>query len=395
MGITVSHSIFIKPLADGQYQWWGHNVSGSTEGELSTFAQQIGSRAVTFLLSGYLVNLERVEFTEAERKHVLKTTDYLLEEQLSEDVDDLHICHAEFSDNTIVLAVVRYQLLTELLAPLLAAQINVEQVLPEPLALPYREDGCTILIDSSGECQLRYGVNLGCSVDSELLAVYLEQLQQQHGAEHIICYAEAENTDAQALQQCYGDIVELRGLDQLRQAEPLASEVNLLQGDFSPSIDWLSVWQRWKLVAIVAACALIANLAVIGAQISAVNHKISGVEQQQQQIFKTVFPSGRYSGNPRRRFESELQKLGGGGSSNFLALLSMVAEPASNDKQLVVKSLNYDAGSREMNIAVVADKFSQLEKLTQAVEERGVAAELLSSNNRESKVVARIKFKEL
>ncbi|WP_237445181.1 type II secretion system protein GspL [Sinobacterium norvegicum] len=390
----MSHSIYIKPLVDGQYQWWGHNDKASAEGELTTFSQQVGNRPVTFLLSGYQVNIERVAFSEAERKHVLKTTDYLLEEQLCEDIDELHICHAEFGSHSIVLAVMRQQLLSDLLAPLLAAKINVEQVLSEPLSLPYRDGGCTVLVDGSGECQLRYGINEGCSVDSALLGFYFDQLQQQKNIEHIICYAESDNPEVLALLEQYGDRIELRPLDQLRQAEPLASAVNLLQGEFSPSIDWSSIWQRWKLVTAVVACAFIANLAVIGAQISAVNNKISGVEQQQQQIFKTVFPSGRYSANPRRRFESELQKFGGGSSSNFLSLLSLVAEPASNDKQLQVKSLNYDAGNQEMNISVVADKFSQLEKLTQAVEERGVSAELLSSNNRDNKVVARMKFKE-
>ncbi|ROS01342.1 type II secretion system protein L (GspL) [Sinobacterium caligoides] len=392
----VSDTIIVKQLADGRFQWWGYGEGSLTgEGSLDTLAGLIGSRAVTLLVDGFEVTVERVEFTAPERRHVLKTVDYLLEEQLIEDVESLHIVHADLQDTSIVLGVVSRQYFAVLLAQFEEHNIALAAVLPEPLALPFRDQSLTLAVDQSC-CQLRYGVNLAATVDRSVAVYYLSQLLEQQSYHSIVCYGEEDDALLAELAAVSDetDDWQQRPLSQLRDGLPMASELNLLQGEYSPSVDWASIWSRWKLPAAIAACALLANLAVVGSQISAVNGKLAALDQQEETLFKEVFPRGRYTGSARRRFESEL-KGAGGGSGPFVPLLATIAEPISKDKTVTIKSLSYEASSREVSTSIVADKFSQLEKLVAEAEERGLQAELLSSNNRDGKVAARMKFKEL
>lgn len=138
-------------------RWLYCNDSGKTmpparDGLLDDLAAELGqdSADVVLLVPSTDVVLKRLAFTANERRHVLKTARFDLEEQLINDIDELHFAYAKPSESELDVAVVQREKLQGWLQPLQQLQLNVVAVLSTQWALPQTENEWVVIPEGHG-----------------------------------------------------------------------------------------------------------------------------------------------------------------------------------------------------------------------------------------------------
>jgi type II secretion system protein L len=96
------------------------------------------------------VLLKEISYLQSERKHLAKTLPWTLEEQLVDDVEDLHIAVAIMSDDLAVAAIVRKELIKQKLYALQEEKTVAQALVPEQLLLPWQAGQWTAEIQQNG-----------------------------------------------------------------------------------------------------------------------------------------------------------------------------------------------------------------------------------------------------
>jgi len=209
-----------------------------------------------FAVPGADVRLLRMPVSAAEKKHIGKSLPFMLEEQVVEDIEQLHFASVPLDKLELGVAVCARDKMLAWQA-LLEDFPGIRLWLPEPLLLPWREaEWCVVL--EGGDAIVRFDQFGGFTVERELLPIMLAGLAaEQAEPEAIILYGRDQAADTALLPEALrGRIQWRRG--SLRSAmllsEPLPS-INLLQGEFTARLPILRWWREWRMVAAVFAVA--------------------------------------------------------------------------------------------------------------------------------------------
>jgi len=152
---------------DGQAQGSIH------AGSLLDAAGEAGGQRVVVLAPGEDCLLTRVNIPGRSRQKLLRAVPYVLEEQLSEEVDKLHFAVGTAMDEgEWPVAVIEKSYMDSLLAATTAAGLDVQQVIPEILAIPYAGNETSVLVEND-IALVRTGSVSGYAADSDNLGMLL------------------------------------------------------------------------------------------------------------------------------------------------------------------------------------------------------------------------------
>ena len=98
----------------------------------------------------------------------------MMEEQVADDVDDLHFVSAPISEESYLVAFTRKTQMTSWVEALPGSE-ELKQFSPEALCLPIQEDECCIVINGD-EAILRWSESQGARVDLGLLSIIIDSL---------------------------------------------------------------------------------------------------------------------------------------------------------------------------------------------------------------------------
>jgi len=373
------------------------------------------TRPLTLLLPSHCLLSGSVTLPKAQRRHLHKALPFLIEENLAEDVDQLHIAyHATLQQGELKVYyhAINKQLLNGLLNAfngphtalkavytetqwLLAQQYSDQQVTgqPEVRHQLWLLDSPQLLDQQWLVSQATEGLNSGqvSRLHRGALPTALQALTAHDAELAIHCQASAEllseaerttlntypdvelhNSQAQCMPDATTSIATLTRLEQ-------QSDYNLLQGNYRPQSKTSTSRALWP--------ALAAGLGIVF--ILQTGYWLASgwyFQQQQQQLitqteelYRQYFPQDKRIINIRRQAQSHLRQNTQGGSA-FLPLLTHFANVwREQQSSFSLEQLRYQQSRDQLLITLEADSIASLDTLTRKLSHNGLKANLLSA----------------
>lgn len=361
---------------DGQVRWLPLGADGRPSGPVESGrladAAQL-RRPLTVLAPPADVALLHAALPPLSRQRAAQAIPYALEDQLAEDVGDLHFALGQRNpQGELAVAIVAKAQMQAWLDAFAAAGLEVEQIYPELLALPYEPGAWTLLLEN-GEFLLRTGLQSGFGGDLDnlpvLLPAALEEAAEQP-PQQLLVYSntalpELGLKELPVEQRALGDSLSLLA-QHLRERQA----IGLRTGPFARRRGWSVQWQRWRVAAVLLAGWVLADTGSAYLQQWQLRQQLQAVEAAQAQAYRQAFPDGgqlnRY--NPRQQMESRLAALrrGGGGDSGLLRLLDTAGPLLAADPELRIISLTYR--NNGLDLEVSASSLQGIDQLKQRLD---------------------------
>lgn len=351
------------------------------------------------LIPGACVSMHGASLPTQNRQRMLRAAPYALEDQLVDDVEDLHFALGDSGgDQPTPVAVIARARMDHWLARLREHGLEPQLVAPDYLAVPWQEGAWSLWVEGN-TVLLRSARQRGSVLDVATLDVMLPLLLNESDTRpaRLVVYGRLPD-DGQGMQSlCLESGLEFQqhsGDESLLQKAASAGEgalVNLLQGDYGRREQWGRQWRPWLPVAAMLAIWLAVHLAGLvvdhfrlSGQSQALAHKID-------QIYLATFPDARKVVDARVQMEQRLNELrrGGGGGGQFIQLLESLALLSDNQIPYDLQRLRYQ--ERELNVDLTLNDLQTLDRIKQLLAQRsGVSMQVVSASARGDKVEARL-----
>jgi general secretion pathway protein L len=342
---------------------------------------------------------------------ILQALPFALEDQLADEVDELHFAAGpRDADGRVQVAVVRRTAMADWCQRLEALDVAADAVYAESDALPDLPATATLLLEPR-QLLLRTGQGDLLVAEPEdapvLTGLWLDQRagsdEPPPGA-NVLVYAttdeprllepiEALRPRVQSL-----EVRQLVGgaLPRLAAGIVATPGVNLLQGEYAPRRSLGGLWPRWRVAAGLAAAAAATAVVVAGLEAWRLQREADALGASVAAAVQYTFPDAGPNADPRAVLDSRLAQLGqaaGGapGGDEFLPTLRVVAEAVSRTGSARLESLSYRAGIFDLQVR--APSAEALDQIRQFVTADGTrTAEIQSANAEGDQVQGRIRI---
>lgn len=344
-----------------------------------------------FAAPGAEVRLLHVMVSPEEKKHLQQALPFLLEEQLAEDIEELHFATCPLDKTTFGVAVCRHSAMAAW-EDLLADLPELPQWLPEPLLLPWQTgEWCLVMaadavIVRSGECE-------GYTVEPELLPMLLTAAAEAAPPRALVVYGGDRERELALIPMALQDRVQWRqgnlcsALMLARDEHPL----NLRQGPYAARLPLTRWWQQWRVAAMVLAVAFALQLLATWADYRSLSNENLALRAAVETSYRQAVPEGALV-DAERQLRRQLDGLrGGGGGGGFVRLLEQAGGIIAQRPGTSIVSINYNQRGGEMRLNLVANDFAAVEQLRAGLADAGLAAVMESSSAQGDGVRARIR----
>jgi general secretion pathway protein L len=366
-------------VATDRWQWLRLDPEGKPAGKihvgpLLSAADDAAGLRVVVLVPGADCLLTQVRIPGRNRQKLLRAVPYALEEQLSDDVEQLHFAVGEQTpDEQWPVVVISRAYMASLLEVLVEAGLDVQQVIPEILAIPYNEGELSVLV-SRDIALVRSGAASGYAVDSEnlgmLLAAQPREEDQPAPLVHMYVNQDSQTPDTSDYDgQVHAETfaanplgIFVQGLD--------ARPINLLQGDFSRSGEWIRVLKPWRATAALLLAGVLVSFIVTGIDYYRLSRESEQLQARIEETFRKAMPGTQRVVNPRIQMQQELERLQGGQSgSGFLVLLGKTGAVLKDVSGVEIGGVTFRAGRLDLDIKV--DNLQLLDTIKQSLSNAG------------------------
>jgi general secretion pathway protein L len=417
------HTLLLRLPAPGEEEteWLSIEDSGvpssaRQRGPLSLAAAVARSARVVALAPASHILLAEPELPPGSGVKLARVVPFALEEQLTEDVDQLcfSIGRRRSSGRTPV-AVVSRTTLKGWIAQLAAAGIDPVAMYPDISLVPENPahtvlwlEGPRLTVHRPG--MLPFAVELTPIAEALVVAgVIPDPLAEppREGEAPAPLESAVLYTTREDWTRVQGEFQGMAGLFASLKVQILSDgplpwlarnlqgsdeAVNLLQGEFARSTDYNARWLRWRTAAMLAGGLLFAHIAAAMIRIHQANHETRSLDAQISQIFQQVMPSEKMQ-DPRRQMQSRLDRIrhSGAGPEYFLHALEVLSKAISSAPNTRIDSLSYR--EQALDLRVTAPSLTALSQLSQQVGKQGLTANIQSSQPIEGGVDAHLQVR--
>ncbi len=301
--------------------------------------------------------LTKVRIPGRNRKKLLRAVPYALEDQLSDEVENLHFAVGEQSeDDYWPVVVVSRQYIETLMTTLTEAGLDVQQVIPEVLAIPFNTGEYSVLV-SRDMALVRAGATSGYAVDNDNLGMVLAAHPQEEDQPLPVVHMYVRQ-DSQA-----PDVTGYRGQVNVETftADPLAiyaqgldtKPINLLQGAYSRSGEWRRLLQPWRATAALLLAGVLTGFVVMGIDYYRLSQESEQLQAKIEETFKRAMPGTQRVVNPRVQMQQKLEQLQGGQhSGGFLMLLGKTGAVLKDIQGAEIGGVTFRGGRLDLDLKV-------------------------------------------
>jgi general secretion pathway protein L len=314
---------------------------------------RVGDRRLVVLVPAADVRLLRVSVAARSAAKILQAAPYMLEDQLADDVEDLHFALGpRLADGSHAVAAVARVRMDEWLAPLRAAQLRPDLLLPELLCLPLHEDGAWSALAEPDQIIVRTGATGGFSCTADDLPLMLQLADPERRQRLRIAVPRGVAADFTRLEW---PLELLPGhssaLEALLHGHAPAQDIDLLQGDYSQTEGARRALAPWRLPAALAAgCLLTAGLSH-AVHAFTLGRALDQQQQQNEQRFRSLFPSETRIVDLAVQLDQQTVALkGGAASGGFLSLTETLTRALSAAPGFTVEGLQFREGALYVNL---------------------------------------------
>lgn len=381
---------WVKLAADGSVKGRGQGPLEEVDGS--------GERVIA-IVPDEDVLLCSTDVPGQKRRLLAQAVPYALEEQLIEDVDDLHFAFGPVSADGVKVAVVSHAKMGRWLELLSAAGLEPDQLIPDVLTLPLKGNAWHLL-QLDRRLLLRTGAYSGMAFDVESAQLNIATLLKEAG----------EHKPAVIHRQDFSDsALELPGLDVEISDEPASglplsvmaaayddkNTINLLQGPYSRRERVGRYWRPWRAAAGLLLGVVLVQFATGFVDQQRLEAQRLALKAEIDQIYLKTFPQARKAVNAKVQMERALNSMRGGGSagdSGFADLLAQAGAQFKETEKLAVQRLSYKGG--QLDVSMFIGDLQALDQLKQRlVDKGGLQVDIQSATSKGNQVEARLKIK--
>jgi general secretion pathway protein L len=368
-------------------------------GPLSLAVPRAAGRHVVVLVPGADVLLAQPDLPPAKAGTKLQQlVPYALEEQLAEDIEDLHfaIGRRQGDSARVPVAVVARKRMDEWTTLLKSSGLEAEALYADSELLPQNpgqaiallEEDAVVVRPPSGDV-----VTLPADALGEALEIALSGIEPgTPGGRGLILYTgpaewQRHSSLVEAARERFEgiQIQLLTGgpLSLFAQQLPAAAATNLLQGPYTPATSHPVGWSAWRVAALLLAGFI--GLHVVGkvAELSVLKHADHRLDASIEQVFHTAMPGQPDSYEARRQMEQRLAAArASAASGGFLSALQALVEAHRAAPEAVLEALTFRDGSLELKAS--APSVESLDRLSRQLRQQGWQARLVAGNPRGS-----------
>lgn len=372
-------------------------LSGSAfhEDQLPEFPSDVD---VSLIVPGTEVLLLTQTMPKTSRAQCEKALPYALEEQLIEDVDNLHfVASKQDADGNLVVLVVKKQLLHTWIEKCATLGLYPQRAIPDYLAITAIPDSWHLYLEGDNAV-LRQAQLQGLSIEHtqlhEILALNLPQ---------------GEDVPSQAIEIDYDDAneyFEVESLADLKVTATMAAgdtfcmqmfaqgltqtpELNLLSGEFLVQKPKSRKRILWKVVAVVLFAWVMVWLVTTVSEYFVYQSRLQTATNKVTQLYKQAFPNAQTVVSPRLRIQRALHGAQAQGGGIFLSMLTQVGQQIKQ-KAAAVTILTISFRNKTLTLNVSADNFQTLANLSAALQSKGLTVRQQNASSAGKKVNAQL-----
>ncbi len=393
--------IYMPRVGEDHVQWAmsdekGALSSGVRQGTLLDAASSVEGRRATLILPADDVLLAQTIVPGGSLARAQQAVPYALEEQVADDVDDLHFALGTKNRNDeYPVAVIGRDVMDSVTARCAEAGLRPSEIVPETLALPVlkgEEPGMLVwsALLEKGRAVVRLGQFEGFATDLDMASMMIEGAMSAQDVDDdrrtsLVVYSDDENTQLQLPSTLD---VEVRPCAHrlALYASGLSStaHVNLLQGEYSPKRNFDKNWKPWRTTAVLAACLCIVLIASKWIELNQLQQQEQALDAQIAEAFQQALPGARMQ-RPRRQVEAALAGIGAVNSDGFTSRMAQIAGSLATQPQTQLRTIGYRNGRFDLDLNT--DDVPTLDALKSELGKRGSLDMSVQSANRENNTV--------
>ena len=398
--------IHYNPDTPDQSVWSMVNASGElttklTRGSLEDAAEFTHNNKVIMLLNSNFIHLNHIQLPTKNKQKLLNAAPFALEDQLADEIENLHFVIAGTSDKTsTAVACINKDTLDNILISCSQVNIKLDAILPDALCLTADAKQWAILFFNDS-VYIQQNPLLALSIDIDYYkTVFNHTLDSNETTpEKIIVFQPQDETceqlegeklnETEIINIAYNDHPLVVFCGHYKQAMPL----NLLQNDYKPISNSSIHLKRWRLAAALAFIWMITHLTNVAFQSNKLEASNQGLRTEIIQIYKEAFPKSKKIVNARVQMEQKLNELRSGGGENkagFISILSDAHQAFSTNKDVTIQSISYRNNS--MDITVTSNNLKSVEQINKKLNGVTLKSEIVSSTSENNIVKGNIRI---
>ena len=385
------------------------------------------------LLPATMVVHRQLEVSQGQRKHLNTALPFMLEEEMAEDVESLHLAsQLDQKSDQVLVSAIPHQLIQNVLLGFEKAGLPVDALFAEQQLVEQESSTISLYPESRSILLVKPG-QAAVELDYDAVQLILRNWQEV-GTEQGIQIAEDSESQVAKVRLRFSEgilptpeenrLSLKRWLDEagwLVTEEPLEKSlfeylakeyfatrrgvrrVNLRSGVYQCPRKAGRRLRRWKPLAIVATLWLLLEMGVMITEGFFFQHKAKEFWIDSASLYLEVFPqdqqvieakkAGHANIDVKNRMESRLKKTGNTVTGEpFLPLLQQVSKISESIKESRLKpvSMDFNETSGKLVLDLKADTLEGVEKLLAAVKQDGLNARLDNANQEKTGVNARM-----
>lgn len=381
---------------DAPITWAAADESGlliappADEQDPALHAMAAGRRIALLVPSGDVSRFQ-IQLPAGNEARLLQLAPFALEDQVSEDLEDLHFAVGSRDSHSVSVpvAVASRERMTYWLARAAALQLTPAALYAQSDLVPalpghvtmlvaddqllLRQDGAGPQVLPAADPLVALEMFLGSRIPFTGLQVVVYASQQDWARHEAAIESLRERVASLNIQVESGGLLALYARV-LAQARP----INLLQGAFRPIRTQAGGWQRWR----GAAAALLALLVLHGAgsgwELHRAHAESAQLDKSMADLFARVFPGQQPGSDPLGMFQRRLKEIEGGfvQKGEFLPMMAALAAAQQNVPVAKLESFTFKPGA--LQLSLTAPNADALEQYSQALRAGGYGVEILS-----------------
>lgn len=355
------------------------NKQGYIDGGTQAMTELLPQPPTVILLPTIAFFLTQISIPSKQRQKIIQAVPYLLEEQLIDEVENLHFALSDRDPktNAITVAVIAQQRLEQYLKSIQQLNFKAINCIPDVFIVPKPVEGWGILLLE--EYVLVRTESSGFAIEFDCLPFILQSITQLPTQMTLFSSPDQLEQNQLLLTALYA-----LGIPIIEESHPQgvfawwqqglasAKPINILQGLYRPVNQTEIAWRPWRLTGI---------LLLIWSVVTFVNYVVNlqQLENQRQQlntqletVYRTAFPTAQRVVNPKAQMEQQLatlrsQKGQNSQKSDFLTLLTQLAPFLVQLPNLQLKRIDYL--NEYFDITLTTTQLAALDQLKQSLQQ--------------------------
>tara|TARA_R110002049_G_scaffold13509_3_gene58797 strand:- start:148389 stop:149615 length:1227 start_codon:yes stop_codon:yes gene_type:complete len=366
--------------------------------KLTNAAELIQDRRVVILLPIEQLYVTSVAVQTKNRKQLEKAIPYTLEDDLTEDIENLHFALGKRKDDgEVPVMVISRSHLDHLIEILSSVNVLPDVITADIYGLDWYEDQWTLCVDN-GHVLVRtqQWAGFGCEINdfSEFMTAALSD--QSEAPDKIFVYSHPDEK--------LDDILKLPNIQLDDFWSPSAfirgfssdDCINLLQGGYVKADKQHKTIRPWKIAAALAAIWVTISMGQTAIEYSRLNTLNNKLSTEIDQVFRRTFPDVKKVVNARVQMQQRIKELSSSGESShdadFLKFLHQSGYELYKNPDISITEMQYK--NNQLSLDIKTKNIQILETVKTKLKSKNINAELQTAKTVDDHVMARMQVSE-